>query len=73
VELQDRMRMTVDGQVTWADPSKEAKCSSCRHIGKHKKPKLFKEDQCKLVFLISRQHGVPFDAKKAIACSKYEV
>lgn len=73
MDLQQRMTMTVEGQATWADPEKGAKCSSCRHVGRHQKPRPFKPDQCRLVFLVSRRHGVPFDAKKAIACSKYEV
>ncbi len=72
MDLQQRMAMTVEGQATWADPERGQKCSSCRHIQRHQKPKPFRPDQCKLVFLLTRRHGVPLDAKKAIACSKYE-
>lgn len=72
MELKDRMMMTVEGQVAWADPSKNAKCITCKSIGKHPKPKPQKPDQCKLVFAVSRRQGLPFDAKKATACSKYE-
>ena len=72
MELDKRMALTVEGQATWADPDKQARCSSCRHIVRHLKPKPFRPDQCKLVFALTRRHGAPFDAKKATACSKYQ-
>jgi hypothetical protein len=73
VELAERMALTVEGQATWANPDMAAKCISCRHIQRHVKPRPFKPDQCKLVWLLTRRQGVPFDARKAIACSKYEM
>nr|DAL11083.1 MAG TPA_asm: Kruppel-like factor 3 ZINC FINGER, KRUPPEL-LIKE, TRANSCRIPTION [Bacteriophage sp.] len=73
MDLAERMSLTKEGQVTWADPEIGQKCSACRHVQRHAKPKPFRPDQCALVFTHSRRHGVPFDAKKAIACSKFEM
>lgn len=73
MELQERMQKTVAGQVTWADPDKGMKCSACRHIKRHERPKPHKPDQCALVWVHMRRKGEPFDAKTAIACSKFEV
>ncbi len=72
MELKDRMALTVEGQVTWADPSKGAKCITCKNVGKHPKPKIQREQICQLVFLFTKKKGVPFDARRATACSKYE-
>lgn len=72
MDLKERMFLTVEGQVTWADPGKGKNCSDCRHISKHPKPKPHKTGQCKLVLAHTGHGGKPFNAKKAIACSKYE-
>ncbi|UOF80355.1 hypothetical protein [Caudoviricetes sp.] len=74
MELKDRMLRTVAGQVTWADPELGKKCIDCKWCVRHTKPKLAPrmEDQCKLVFVHTKRHGVPFNAKLAIACSKFE-
>lgn len=73
MDLQDRMALTKEGQVTWADPDIGQKCSACKHVQRHAKPKPFRDYQCKLVFVHLRRHGLPFDARKAIACSKFEM
>lgn len=74
MELKDRMVLTLPGQLTWADPEKGAKCITCKHIRRHPKPKMNMQmmHQCGLVFAHSKRHGVPLDAKRAIACSMYE-
>ena len=72
MELNERMALTVEGQVTWADPAKNAKCITCKNVGKHPKPKLQREHICQLVFVFTRKKGLPFDAKRAVGCSKYE-
>ena len=73
MDLQERMSKTVPGQVTWANPEIGQRCSACKYVQRHDKPKHPLTDQCKLVFMVSRRHGVPFNAKQAIACSKFEM
>jgi hypothetical protein len=73
MELEERMKLTTTGQVTWADPEKGMKCSACKHIKRHPKPRPFRPDQCGLVWAHMHRQGEPLDAKKAIACSKFEM
>lgn len=73
MELAERMAATVSGQVTWADPSKGQKCIMCRHVGKHPKPVEHKPDICNLVRVHTKKNGLPFSAKKAIACSMFSI
>lgn len=73
MDVQEGMNLTVIGQVTWADPEKGMKCSACRFAKLHPKPKPHKPNQCSLVMVHMRRAGEPFDAKTAIACSKFEM
>ena len=75
MDLFERMQKTVSGQVTWANPELGKKCSECKWCVRHPKPKMAPrlEDQCQLVFVHTKKRGVPFDAKRAIACSKFEM
>ena len=72
MELQERMAKTVEGQLTWADPSLGKTCADCKHREAHPKPREFKPDICTLVKIHTKKIGVPFMARKAIACGKYE-
>jgi len=67
VELAERMQKTEPGQVTWASPDLGKKCVECRHIAR-----VHKGYVCKLVRVVSGKIGVPYDASRAIACSKFE-
>lgn len=73
MDLQERMAKTVEGQVTWADPEIGQRCSACRHLQRHPKPRPFKPDQCRLVLAHSRRQGAAFDGRQAIACPKFEM
>ena len=69
MELRERMVLTKEGQVTWADPSIGKKCVECSHCIK-------KFDKgvthiCDLVKLHTGKAGKPYDALRAIACSKF--
>lgn len=72
MELKDRIAMTVTGQLTWADPSKKANCSSCRHITRATFGKKTGTHVCSLVKAHTGKNGVPFLPDRAVACSKYE-
>lgn len=74
MELSERMQKTVQGQVTWASPELGKTCAQCKWRVRHPKPKLapLMEDQCQLVFVHTKRRGVPFNASRAIACSKFE-
>jgi hypothetical protein len=75
--LEERMAATVKGQVTWADPSKGAKCISCAHIIKVPEDELNSfvypgnVNRCTLVKLHTKKKGVIFNGSRAIACSMY--
>jgi hypothetical protein len=73
-DLAERMKMTVPGQLTWARPELGKKCKECNWCVRHPKPSLSPplRHQCKLVFIHSKRHGIPFDAYTAVACSKFE-
>lgn len=62
MELAERMRKTVLGQVTWADPDIGKKCWECKN---------YKRGICTLVRVVSGKTGVKYDGKRAIACSKF--
>ena len=71
MELHERMVLTKEGQVTWANPELGKKCYECAHSARH--PKDSSKHECKLVKLITKRTGKPYDAYRAIACSKFEV
>jgi hypothetical protein len=77
MELQERMALTTKGQVTWADPSKGMKCTTCVHlqnappseIGANKTLK----HRCALVKVHTKKKGPLFNGKTAIACSMFSM
>jgi len=69
MEIQERINITKQGQLTWANPDIGAKCEECSH---------FKNDPAKpplgkfaLVKAHTRKVGKSFDGRFAIACSKF--
>ena len=71
MELAERMAMTKVGQVTWADPRLEKKCTDCKHAVQVYKVQ-YLTHICELVKVVSGKKGKPYDAKRAVACSKFE-
>lgn len=71
MELTERMQKTILGQVTWANPDLGKKCIDCAYIARAVKIKDKKTHVCTLVLAVSGIKGVPYDAKRAIACSKF--
>lgn len=71
------MALTTKGQVTWADPSKGMKCTTCAHlmnappseIGANKALK----HRCALVKLHTKKKGLLFNGKMAVACSMFSM
>ena len=71
MERAERMQKTVPGQVTWANPDLGKKCLDCAHITPAPQTKGRPMHICTLVRLVSGSKGVPYDAVRAIACSKF--
>lgn len=71
MDLRDRMELTKDGQVTWANPDIGHNCLACVHCVRH--PKESRLYECKLVKSHTGKVGKPYDARNAIACSKFSV
>ncbi len=69
MELRERMELTKDGQVTWANPDIGHNCLACVHCVRHHKDMRLYE--CLLVKVHTGKSGKPYDARKAIACSKF--
>ena len=73
MELAERVAMTKEGQVTWADPDIGRKCWECLHAhNKWPRAPNRKTHICSMVRLVSGRTGKPFDAQRAIACSKFK-
>jgi len=70
MELEDRMKKTIKGQVTWANPDMNAKCDECRHFKIDPKDRTL--GKCNLVKAFTRKAGVSFLGEIAIACSKFD-
>lgn len=75
MELQERMAKTVKGQVTWADPSKGMKCTSCKHLSRVPAHEVGADKRachrCDLVKLHTKKKGMAFNGSLAIACSMF--
>lgn len=69
MQLQERMSMTVIGQVTWANPEMNAKCSECDHY----QIDPIKRDRgvCALVKAFTKKKGKLYKGENAVACSKF--
>jgi hypothetical protein len=72
MKLQQRINMTVQGQVTWANPEIGRKCIECAHITDAPKPSQRKKHICELVRVVSGKKGFPYDAEFSVACSKFQ-
>jgi hypothetical protein len=72
MELQQRINMTAQGQVTWANPEIGKKCIECANIADAPRPSQRKKHICELVRVVSGKKGVPYDATIAVACSKFQ-
>lgn len=71
MELIDRMAMTVEGQVTWANPDLGEKCSACGHFKQIKPRRPSGDGRCSLVLAVTGNNGKPFYGSCACACSKF--
>ena len=73
MELAERMQKTQLGQVTWVNPDLGKKCLECKYAN-NKWPSASnrKTHICTLVKNHTGKNGVPYDAVRAIACSKFE-
>jgi len=71
MELTERMQKTVPGQVTWANPDLGKKCLDCAHLTPAPQTKGKPMHICALVGVVSGKKGIPYDAVRAIACSKF--
>jgi hypothetical protein len=75
-DIQVRMALTQEGQVTWARPDLGMKCVTCVHMvdRKERVVKGVKRDlaRCYLVKVHTGRHGVEFNVGSAIACSQYK-
>lgn len=69
--LEERMSLTAQGRVTWADPSKNAKCLTCRHVSRLPTKEKTGTHVCHLVKVHTKKRGIAFIAGNAIACSMY--
>lgn len=70
MELKERMKKTINGQVTWANPDMNAKRDECRHFKIDPKDK--KLSKCDLVKVFTRKAGALFNGEMAIAYSKFD-
>lgn len=73
MELAERMQKTKLGQATWANPDLGKTCLDCAHLSPAPKPKGHATHICTLVRVVSGIKGVPYDAARSIACSKFAV
>ena len=76
-DLSKRIEITKYGQVTWAQPSLNQRCTRCRHFANGGVTKGEKQGfgRCHLVkvFGEKKKQGELFDGATAIACSKFEI
>jgi len=73
-KLAERIAVTHEGQVTWADPSLAKRCAACRHYASANISRGKQKDfgRCGMVKVMTRKPGKPFDGQRAWACSKFE-
>lgn len=73
--LEERMSLTLIGQVTWAKPSIGQRCTACRHFspydGTVKRRKERGQGRCALVRVYMRRNGDLYIGKDAIACTMF--
>lgn len=70
-DLEERMRLTVLGQVTWAEPEKEARCAACAYWAQKSVRNGVEMGFCNLVKAHSRMKQHLFAGQEAIACSQF--
>jgi len=68
--LEQRMQLTRQGQVTWAQPSLGKLCTDCTYFARDKPGK--PDGICRMVKVMTKKKGKPFDGSQAWACGKYE-
>ena len=64
-DLQKRMALHTEGQITWPQLGSTKTCADCGHFGNVQKGK----GRCALVRKHHRVFGKPFVGKSATACS----
>ncbi len=70
--LEERMKKTVLGQVTWAEPEMNARCAACAYWAEKRTVKGVRLGVCKLVKVHSPEmNTVAFAGQDAIACPKF--
>lgn len=71
-DLEERRRLTVLGQVTWAEPEMGARCADCAYWEAQKVRNGVKVGTCGLVLVHApRMKLVAFAGESAIACPKF--
>lgn len=71
-DMQKRINLTREGQVTLAKPALGETCETCMHLGNTRSKRGgAKVARCKLVKLHSRKQGKEFKIDGAIACSMW--
>ena len=70
--LEKRISLTRNGQVTWARPDLGKLCTECRHLGNvREKRNGDKVALCHLVKAHTKRAGKEFNVDGAIACSMF--
>lgn len=72
MELVERMNLTKEGQVTWAQPEIGKKCIDCKHMLLSPMPSQHRKHICALVKAHTGKVGILYDGNRAIACSEFE-
>jgi len=69
MDLRERMTLTHEGQVTWANPDIGKKCYQCVYAVRN--PNDMRKKCCAMVKAVTGKNGKPYDVDRAIACSKF--
>lgn len=69
--LEERMRKTQAGQVTWAEPALRLKCESCHHLVNLKMKKGEILGQCDKVYVMQNKWSAHFNVN-ATACPEHK-
>lgn len=71
-DLDVRMGLFKEGQITWPTLGHRNTCDMCRHYGKATGPGNKGLGRCTLIRKHYRKPGKAFDGKAATACSMFE-
>lgn len=74
MDLEQRMKLTIKGQLTWADPDRNdgARCNICKHFARSERVTVKGNGVCALVEAHTKKRGLPFFGDMAIGCSKFQ-